>query len=430
MNRTQGLSAATEWRQNWSVALASMFGAGVATFHVQSVGPLIRPLGAAFGWTRAQASTGLFIVATVGLIMTPAIGWLIDRLGARPVALTGVWAFGIAIALVGLTGPALWTWYLAFTLLAIVGPSITSVVWSKAIVDRFDRARGMALGVMRLGLCISGGAVPVFMTVMTGAFGWRWAYVGLGAAAVVIAFPAAWLWFYDGRRSTADVGGRVIARVNRADLPGMTVKVALRDSRFWRLGLSLFAAAVTNGFFVAHLQPLLIDGGISPMQAALATGALGVVAGVAALAYGALADRMPATILSGVVFGLPILACILLLGAGAAIGMGRALAVVVLIGASLGSEGDSMAYLVGRFFGLRSFGVICGLMASFFAFGYGLGPVLGGLIFDSTGSYKSAMLPACCLLLLSVALVTTLGRYPDFSAESTTVRLEPAPDFS
>jgi hypothetical protein len=39
------------------------------------------------------------------------------------------------------------------------------------------------------------------------------------------------------------------------------------------------------------------------------------------------------------------------------------------------------------------------------------------------------MLPASCLLLLSVALVTTLGRYPDFSLESTTVRSEPTPDF-
>jgi MFS family permease len=423
MSEAQAPSAATEWRQNWSVALASMFGAGVATFHLQSVGPVIRPLGAAFGWTRAQVSSGLFIVTTVGLIMTPATGWLIDRLGARPVALTGVWAFGVALALVGLTGPAIWTWYLAFALLAIVAPSITSVVWSKAIVDRFDCARGMALGVMRMGLALAGGSVPVFMTLMTRAFGWRQAYAALGAAAVVIAFPVAWFWFYDGRSSKAGAANaKAVFRTQRADLPGVTVKVALRDSRFWRLGLAMAAAAMTTGFFSAHLQPLLIDGGIAPVQAALATGAIGPAAAVAALAYGALADRIPATFLSGVVFCMPILACILLLGAGTTIGMGRALTAVALIGAALGAEGDSIAYLVGRFFGLHSYGAVCGLMTSFFAFGFGLGPMLGGWVFDSSDSYRPAMIPACCLLLLSVVLVSTLGRYPDLSAGYGSIR--------
>src|SRR5260221_4240674 len=229
MRAAHGLKAAGEWRQNWSVAIASMFGAGVATFHLQSVGPVIRPLGEAFGWTRGQVSTGVFIVTTVGLLMTPATGWLIDRLGARPVALTGVWAFGVALALVGLSGPALWTWYAAFTLLAVVAPSITSVVWSKAVVDRFDRSRGMALGVLRMGLAISCGCVPMFMTIMTASFGWRWAYAGLGAAAVVIAFPVAWRWFFDAPRSAAIAAGptKAIIKRDHSVFHGVTVRAAL-----------------------------------------------------------------------------------------------------------------------------------------------------------------------------------------------------------
>jgi MFS family permease len=390
-----------------------MFGAGVASFHLQSVGPVIKPLGAAFGWTRGQVSTGVFLVTTVGLLMTPATGWLIDRLGARMVALTGVWAFGISLALVSLTGPALWTWYAAFSLLAVVAPSIGSVVWSKAIVDRFDRSRGMALGVLRMGLAIAGGSVPVFMTVMIVSFGWRMAYVGLGAAAILIAFPAAWFWFYDGPPVVAGAALTAVKR-DRGSLPGVTVGSALRDSRFWRLGLAMAAAAMTTGFFSAHLQPLLIDHGIAPIQAALATGGIGPAAAVAAVAYGALADRVPATFLSGAVFCLPIIACILLLGAAGTIGIGHALTSVALIGAALGSEGDSIAYLVGRFFGRRNFGALCGLMTSFFAFGFGLGPLLGGRLFDATGSYKAALIPACGLLVLSVVLVTTLGRFPVF----------------
>lgn len=404
-----------EWRRNWPVAVAAMFGAGVASFHLQSIGPVIKPLGVAFGWSRGEVSAGVFLVTTVGLLMTPATGWVIDRLGARRVALCGVWAFGIALALVGATGPALWTWYAAFALLAVIAPTIGSVVWSKAIVDRFDRSRGMALGVLRMGLAIAGGSVPVFMTVMTQSLGWRWAYVGLGGAAILIAFPVAWLWFYDGPVSGNETPA--VRRATRGRLPGVTVHIALRDNRFWRLGLAMAAAAMTTGFFSAHLQPLLIDHGIAPVQAALATGGIGPAAALAALVYGALADRMPATYLSGVVFCLPIIACVLLLSTSGTIGMHRALVSVALIGAALGAEGDSIAYLVGRFFGRRNFGALCGLMTSFFAFGFGLGPLLGGRLFDATGSYRAALLPACALLLISVLLVVTLGRFPVFERE-------------
>lgn len=412
-------NSADEWRRNWSVAIAAMFGAGVASFHLQSVGPVIKPLGLEFGWTRGQVSAGVFLVTTVGLIMTPATGWLIDRLGARRVALTGVWLFGLALALVGLTGPALWTWYTAFALLAIVAPSINSVVWSKAIVDSFDKSRGMALGVLRMGLAIAGGSVPVFMTVMSASFGWRWAFVGLGAAAILLAFPVAWLWFYDKHVPTRRVKavGLEPASIVRQVLPGVTTKVALMDSRFWRLGLAMAAAAMTTGFFSAHLQPLLIDHGITPVKAALVAGAIGPSAAIAALVYGALADYIPATFLSGAVFCLPIAACMLLLSAGNTIEMGRAVFSVALIGAALGSEGDAIAYLVGRFFGRRNFGSVCGLMTSFFAFGFGLGPLLGGRLYDATGSYTAALIPACFLLLLSVVLVTTLGRFPVFGDE-------------
>ena len=51
----------------------------------------------------------------------------------------------------------------------------------------------------------------------------------------------------------------------------------------------------------------------------------------------------------------------------------------VLCGLGIGAEVDLMAYFVSRYFGLRSFGAIYGLMFALFSLGVGLGPFLMGL---------------------------------------------------
>ena len=47
--------------------------------------------------------------------------------------------------------------------------------------------------------------------------------------------------------------------------------------------------------------------------------------------------------------------------------------------------------MVSRYFGLRAYGEIYGCMFAIFTVGTGLGPVLMGLSFDETRSYKVAL---------------------------------------
>ena len=71
-----------------------------------------------------------------------------------------------------------------------------------------------------------------------------------------------------------------------------------------------------------------------------------------------------------------------------------------------------MAFFASRYFGLRDYAKIYGLMFGFFSFGVGVGPALSGISFDHFHSYVpifvlyEIMLAATCLVFLR------LGPYP------------------
>jgi predicted MFS family arabinose efflux permease len=89
---------------------------------------------------------------------------------------------------------------------------------------------------------------------------------------------------------------------------------------------------------------------------------------------------------------------------------------IVLIGFAAGVEYDLMAFLVARYFGLKSYGAIYGTLYGFFALGAGIGPVVFGRAFDATGSYDGPLMQAVLMLIGGAALLLTLGRYRQFTA--------------
>jgi MFS family permease len=67
---------------------------------------------------------------------------------------------------------------------------------------------------------------------------------------------------------------------------------------------------------------------------------------------------------------------------------------------------------------LLHFGKIFGVMASLLAFGTGVGPVIGGLVFDYFGSYGPLLTMGILAGLFAGILVARLGPYPQFEEHS------------
>jgi MFS family permease len=88
---------------------------------------------------------------------------------------------------------------------------------------------------------------------------------------------------------------------------------------------------------------------------------------------------------------------------------------ILIIGFGAGVEYDLMAYLVGRYFGLKSYSAIYGAQYGFFAAGAGSGPAIFALMYDRTGSFQMPMLIAAGLLLFGALILLSLGRYREFA---------------
>ena len=73
-----------------------------------------------------------------------------------------------------------------------------------------------------------------------------------------------------------------------------------------------------------------------------------------------------------------------------------------------------IAYLTSRYVGLRNFGTLFGVCVSAMALATGLGPWLGGLVYDTFGTYKYMLLGTVPLFLAAATLVAFLGRKPAF----------------
>jgi cyanate permease len=82
---------------------------------------------------------------------------------------------------------------------------------------------------------------------------------------------------------------------------------------------------------------------------------------------------------------------------------------VFLIGLGMGAETNVIAYLVSRYFGLRTFGEVYGYAFGSYTLAGALGPWLMGLGFDRSGSYGSILVDFLLATWLAAVLIARLG---------------------
>lgn len=401
-----------EWASNWRLVVAAALGTGVATTQAVTLGSFIVPLQKAFGWGRSDITVCLLIGSMGTILLTPLVGALLDRFSARKVVLVGICFYAIGIAGLGLIPQGLSSWYAAWAMIALCCMGVSPVAWTLAVASRFDRHRGLALAIVLAGINIMVVFLPRFAVGLIQDFGWRLAYVLLGALAWLLVFPTAWFWFRERERPSADMPQLPAS----PPVTGMSLAEALRTSRFWRMAASLMLVAGVMNALVVHMQPLLTDAGVTPGTAAWIAGTAGGVSLFARIGTGFLVDRYPAPIVAAVAFAVPIISCLLLRGYDGNITV--AVIAVALTGIAAGAEVDLIAFLASRYFGMRHYGKIYGLSFSLFALGWAIVPNVVARAYDATGSYNGILPVLALLLAVSALLAGTLGRYPVFSSEA------------
>jgi MFS family permease len=152
--------------------------------------------------------------------------------------------------------------------------------------------------------------------------------------------------------------------------------------------------------------PILQDRGADPMKAAGVASLVGLFSLVGRLGTGMLLDRYPASLVGAGAFLLPILASLLLLFWGEN-GVAQSVAAAV-VGLTLGSEIDVIAYLAVRHFGLENFGILYGSLLTAGSLGSAFGPLIAAAIYDTNGDYELFLWLATLLMAVSAVALATV----------------------
>lgn len=404
-----------EFREGWRVVFASLVGIGLGLSPVPfyTIGMFAPELARQFHWQYAQILFGLTVTTFTVLISAPAAGFLADRIGVRPVVLGSILLFGLSFAAFAATAGSLPLFYLTWAVLAAGGAGTLPITWTRAVNNWFDARKGLALGLSLVGTGLFGSMLKPTCAWLIAHAGWRVAYLVIGALPIAIALPIAWAFFHD-------VGPARGPRIRSpSNATGLTFTEALREWRLWVLAVAFIPISFAVGGPIPNMENILsLQGFDKPTVATLvAFIGLSVVAG--RLLGGWIIDRFWAPGVAFVLLSLPALACWLL--AQAHVSFGQALLCICLIGSAAGVEYDLMAFLVARYFGMRSYAAIYGTLYGCFALGAGIGPVIFGANFDKSRSYGEALIASAIMLVASAALLLTLGPYQRFAQSGSTI---------
>lgn len=402
----------------WWNVVASFIGLSLsyAMFTVFSFGTFVGPLQAEFDWQRGPMSFALTIANITVVVASPLLGALVDRLGARRVMVVSTALLGLCVlSMSRLTGD-IRHYYLMHILIPLLGAGTLPLAYSRIIVAWFEKRRGLALGVALSGFGVGAAMVPSLAQWMISLWGWRQAYLIFGGMILLISLP---LTAFLLREKPADMGlrpdgepGPPVAETARDEDAsfGMSVARAARTRPFWFLVVSIGLIGIGITSILAHLVPMLIGRGVEPARAAFAMSLLGLGLIFGRIVSGYLMDRFFAPYVAagfqlGMICGLVILA----LGASGPL----AFVAGVSVGLATGSEISEIAYLISRYFGLRAFGVINGIMFGSFQLGSGVGAYAMGAWYDHAGNYLGALWVVSGLAVISTLLIARLGPYPN-----------------
>jgi predicted MFS family arabinose efflux permease len=404
------LTTAQEWKSNWTLVLSSSLGFCFFSVMLGSAGLFMQPVSEEFGWSRTLFSSGVSIATFTTAILSPFLGIIVDKWGARRLALPGVVLTMASIAAFGLTSGASWQWVVLWLFYGAASACIKSTVWTAAVLGVFTKSKGLALALVMSGTALAQIIVPPLGVFLINEFGWRSAYIWLALAWGTPTLLMCYFFFFDLHDAARKRIKDKVEALEPVDLPGLTVPQASRDWALWRIGISSFVVMVLTQGLLVHLIPILTDAGVSRTKAALLTSLSGVAGIAGKLISGVLLDRFRPNWIGGITLGVASLTFALLMD-----GLRSPTAIVIALmvnGYAAGTKTQITGFLTASYGGMKSFGVVYGVMAACMAAASGLGPLVAGVVYDVSGGYEPFLLAGAIGCAFGGFMILSLPAYP------------------
>jgi MFS family permease len=392
-----------ELRRGWPTLLGSTLGVslGAAALPFYTTGVFVHSLQTDFGWTRGELSAASLASTLTVVLCAPIAGLAIDRWGVRRPAAFGMAALTVGFLALSTMSGSFAHYLLIQVLMFAFAIASTPVSFTRSVNERFDVARGLALGLTLSGTGIAAFLAPPMVAAVIVEQGWRAAYLQM-AVLVALAIPVV---FYLLGLRPAGAPSRATPTPAKPDKTpgGLAVAVMLADARYQRLLATFFFLALGVSGFVLHLIPMLTDAGLPAVEAAGIQARLGLAVIVGRLVVGAAVDHFFAPRVAALSLCMTIAGLVAL----AIIGPSVAPLSAFAIGFALGAEVDLIGYLTVKYFGLNHFGRRYGVLYGAFILGTGFSPLLISAIAEHFGGYRPALWTCAVSITIAVLLLAT-----------------------
>ena len=361
----------------------------------------------------------IYGAATLGAsFMLPVAGRLLDRIGARRMALVS--AFGLGLAGISLSQvQGVFTIFLGFLALRFLGFGALQLASNNLIAQWFIRRRGVVMGLAGLSLAAGLLIFPPLAEALIAAVAWRWAWVLLGVLVWVIMLPVSWFLFRDkpelyGLRPDGDpqpppaVAG-IATPPSLISEENWTLAEARRSGAFWLFLIALSTIAGIIGGLVFHQLSLFEVRGLSRELAVTGFQISAFSTAAGNLMMGRLLDRFSARRMLALTLTILVagLALVQVMHTPA-----QAYLYSILLGLIAGAFRVIDSVIWPKYFGRRHLGSIRGMTMLGTLGGTAFGPYPLGLSLDYFGNYAYALNPLILFAIL-IGLSTIFINRPE-----------------
>jgi sugar phosphate permease len=385
----------------WYMVAASVVANTIfSAAYFQGFGVLILPIERTFGWDRWVISAAMSLRQLESGIVSPAVGFLLDRVTARKLIFWSAVISGLGFIGLGFTAGIV-TFFLFFFVISLGASGISHAVTWPVIISRwFRRNRGLATGLAVTGP-IFGSPLVIINTQIEEAYGWRIVLFGYGAL-ILTAITLLSMLVRDrpepyGLRPDGDLpedGGSVEHSTGpprrRADA-GLTLHAVLRTKEFWLFTSYLSGTFAVNSAVQAHMIPYFQqDLGFTAAWAAVVMSIVFLISGIGRIGGGYLLDRMDYRLVLAVVAAMMGFS-LLYLEVVDVNTVSATLPFALLFGVSFGCLVPMRGAVGSTMFGTRAIGGVLGLLQGGSIAAGVVGPLVMGIIFDLHGNYSAAI---------------------------------------
>lgn len=358
------------------------------------------PLLAEFGWSKSSfALVGM--LGLVSLFFMPIAGRMTDRFGPRNVAAVGFIVVPSSYFALSMMSGNIYEFYGILVFKNLLGIFTTTFVMSRVVVERFDRARGLAMAFMLSAPPLAGAIAVQFVGDIIIDDGWRAGYRTLALISAIGGIITVSL-IGKTEKQTA-----VQREKNRLTWPEFR-EIAKKPVFMLLIG-GMFFCNIPQVIVSSQINIMLMDNGMTAMFATsmVSTYAISVVTG--RFASGFALDRVSPHLVAIVALGLPFFGYLSI--ASPIDTTWLIMFSIVLIGLAQGAETDVSAILASRKFTMRHYSFIFSLLMMSMGVASALGSMILSITLAFNDSYNVFLVICALATLVGAACFFLTGRF-------------------